>query len=255
MLPTWFFLFALALFGLVFGSFANVVIWRFPRGESLSSPPSRCPACETPISWYDNVPIASWVVLRGRCRTCGTRISPRYPLVEGLSALLWVSAGAVFGQTWQTAFAIAFFYLLMILSFIDLDLMRLPDPLVGLTALIGLVGAIGSAVTGARLVPLTPVLGLPAAPVATAAIGALLGVGVSMAIALLYSAVRKVDGFGGGTSSSWARWASSSARTSFWRSSSALCSALCTASSRRPRVVWDSKPSSRSGRSWPSARF
>jgi leader peptidase (prepilin peptidase) / N-methyltransferase len=198
MLPTWFFLTALALFGLAFGSFANVVIWRFPRGESLSSPPSRCPACETPILWYDNVPVASWILLRGRCRACGTRISARYPTVELLSGALWVVAGVRFGQAWQTAFAIAFFYLLMILSFIDWDTMRLPDPLVGLTALIGVVGAIAAAIAGVALVPLTPVAGVPLAPIVTALIGALLGVGVSLAIALLYSLIRKVDGFGGG---------------------------------------------------------
>jgi len=198
MLPTWFFLTALALFGLVFGSFANVVIWRFPRGESLSQPPSRCPACETPIRWYDNIPVVSWLALRGRCRACGTRISPRYPTVELLSGVLWVVAGVRFGQTWQTAFAVAFFYLLMILSFIDWDTMRLPDQLVGFTALIGVVGAVVSALTGIALVPLAPVIGLPAAPVTTAVIGALLGIGVSLAIALLYSLIRKVDGFGGG---------------------------------------------------------
>ena len=198
MLPSWFFLTALALFGLAFGSFANVVIWRFPRGESLSHPPSRCPACETPINWYDNIPVASWVLLRRRCRACGSRISARYPTVEVLSGLLWVIAGVRFGQTWQTAFAVGFFYLLLILSFIDWDTMRLPDPLVGITALVGVSGAIASAATGVELVPLTPVLGIPAAPVATALIGALLGIGVSIAIALLYSLIRKVDGFGGG---------------------------------------------------------
>jgi leader peptidase (prepilin peptidase)/N-methyltransferase len=198
MLPTWFFLTALALFGLTFGSFANVVIWRFPRGESLSNPPSHCPACESPIGWRDNIPLVSWFVLRGKCRSCGTRISPRYPLVEAASAALWLVAGLEFGQTWQTAFAIAFFYLLLILSFIDLDTMRLPDPLVGLTAVVGVVGAVLYAVSGVPLVPLTPIIRFPAAPLSTALIGALLGIGVSMAIALLYNLIRKVDGFGGG---------------------------------------------------------
>ena len=198
MLPPWFFFTALALFGLAFGSFANVVIWRFPRGESLASPASRCPICETPIRWYDNIPLVSWFVLLGRCRACRTRISPRYPAVEALSGLLWILAGLRFGETWQTAFAIAFFYLLLILSFIDWDVMRLPDAIVGLTAAVGAAGAVLAALVGAQLVPLTPPLPLPLAPVTTAAIGALLGVGVSVVIALLYRAVRKVDGFGGG---------------------------------------------------------
>ncbi len=198
MLPPWFFITALALFGLALGSFANVVIWRFPRGESLSTPPSRCPACETRIRWYDNIPLVSWFALRGRCRACGIRISPRYPIVEAMSGLLWLVAGLRFGQTAQTAFAIAFFYLLLILSFIDWDLMRLPDPLVGLAAAIGAVGAVASVFTGIALVPLTPLVSLPVAPVATAVLGAALGAGVSLLIALLYSAIRKVDGFGGG---------------------------------------------------------
>lgn len=70
------------LLGLAVGSFLNVVIYRVPRGESLSRPRSRCPGCQTPIRWYDNVPVASWLLLRGRCRACAARISVQYPLVE-----------------------------------------------------------------------------------------------------------------------------------------------------------------------------
>ena len=68
--------------GAIFGSFLNVVAYRLPRGESLSHPRSRCPQCETPIKPYDNVPVLSWLALRGKCRACGARISVRYPLVE-----------------------------------------------------------------------------------------------------------------------------------------------------------------------------
>jgi leader peptidase (prepilin peptidase) / N-methyltransferase len=94
-----FYLVALFLSGLVFGSFGNVVIWRFPRGESLSHPGSHCPACETPIRWHDNVPLLSWLLLRARCRSCGSPIPPRYPVVELLGGLLWLAAGWRFGLT------------------------------------------------------------------------------------------------------------------------------------------------------------
>ena len=74
-----------AVFGAVIGSFLNVVIWRLPRGENLAKPPSACPGCGKPIKPYDNIPIVSWLLLRGKCRNCGTRISARYPLVEALA--------------------------------------------------------------------------------------------------------------------------------------------------------------------------
>jgi leader peptidase (prepilin peptidase)/N-methyltransferase len=70
------------LFGAAVGSFLNVVVYRLPRRESLSSPPSRCPSCGTAIAWRDNIPVVSWLVLRGRCRTCHAAISAQYPLVE-----------------------------------------------------------------------------------------------------------------------------------------------------------------------------
>ncbi|MGZ4639665.1 MAG: prepilin peptidase, partial [Actinomycetes bacterium] len=73
---------AALLGGLIVGSFLNVVAWRLPRGESLAHPPSHCPSCDTPIKPYDNVPVLSWLLLRGRCRACGAPISARYPLVE-----------------------------------------------------------------------------------------------------------------------------------------------------------------------------
>ncbi len=81
-----------ALAGLSVGSFLNVVVWRLPRGESLVLPRSHCPRCGTTIAWFDNVPLLSWILLRGRCRACGTRISPRYPLVELLTGVLFLLA-------------------------------------------------------------------------------------------------------------------------------------------------------------------
>src|ERR671932_1664465 len=86
-----------ALSGLLIGSFLNVVAWRLPRGEWLSPPRSRCPQCDTPIKPYDNVPVLSWLLLRGRCRRCGAQISPRYPLVELLTAAVFAGVVAVRG--------------------------------------------------------------------------------------------------------------------------------------------------------------
>src|SRR5215210_6388178 len=88
--------FAAAL-GAVIGSFLNVVIWRLPRGASLAAPGSHCPACQRPIAPYDNIPVVSWLVLRGRCRHCRSRISVRYPLVELLTAAAFGAVVAVHG--------------------------------------------------------------------------------------------------------------------------------------------------------------
>ncbi len=80
----------LFLLGACVGSFLNVVVWRLPRGESLSNPPSHCPRCNHPLKWYDNIPIFGWIKLHGRCRFCKAPISPRYPIVEAITALLFV---------------------------------------------------------------------------------------------------------------------------------------------------------------------
>lgn len=118
-----------AVFGLLIGSFLNVVVWRVPRGESVVSPPSHCPSCDTPITPRDNVPVVSWLVLRGRCRSCGTRISARYPFVELLTGTLFAVFAGYFG--WQAQLP-AYLYLAAVgvaLALIDLDLQRLPDAL------------------------------------------------------------------------------------------------------------------------------
>lgn len=86
----WILIFFVFVLGACIGSFLNVVVWRLPRGESLVSPPSHCPRCNTPLAWYDNVPIFGWLMLRGRCRYCRERISIRYPLVELFTAMLLV---------------------------------------------------------------------------------------------------------------------------------------------------------------------
>src|SRR5687767_9721521 len=88
---------AAGVVGALIGSFLNVVIWRLPRDESIVSPGSRCPSCERPIAPYDNLPVVSWLLLRGRCRHCGVRISPRYPLVELLTAAVFAAVLAARG--------------------------------------------------------------------------------------------------------------------------------------------------------------
>lgn len=121
---------AAALFGLLFGSFANVLIARVPQGEQWLAGSSRCPKCSHDIAWYDNIPVVSWLVLRGRCRACREPISPRYPLVEIVVAALWVLCAWQFGLAVVT---LAMFYLAVVtvaLAAIDLDVRRLPNALV-----------------------------------------------------------------------------------------------------------------------------
>ena len=123
----------LGALGLAVGSFLNVVIYRVPRGLSIVRPGSACPGCSTPIAPRDNIPLLSWLLLRGRCRTCGARISPRYPLVEALNALLWLALA-----WWaMSADAVPLLPLLLVLgsagaalTFIDLEHHRLPDAIV-----------------------------------------------------------------------------------------------------------------------------
>jgi leader peptidase (prepilin peptidase) / N-methyltransferase len=117
------------LFGLVVGSFLNVVVWRVPRGESVVRPPSHCPGCDHEVRPRDNVPLVSWLLLHGKCRDCRTPISARYPLVEGLTGALFGVVAWRIGLHWQLP---AFLYLVAVgvaLSFIDLDTRRLPNAL------------------------------------------------------------------------------------------------------------------------------
>jgi leader peptidase (prepilin peptidase)/N-methyltransferase len=133
---------ASGIFGLLIGSFLNVVVWRVPRGESINHPSSHCPTCGHAIRWFDNIPVISWLVLRGRCRDCGSRISLRYPAVElgtGVSfalVALWFVTARMPLHSSVTAGAlelVAFLYLAAIsiaLALIDLDVFRLPNAIV-----------------------------------------------------------------------------------------------------------------------------
>lgn len=119
-----------AVLGLLIGSFLNVVVWRVPRGESVVSPPSACPRCGHRIAPRDNVPVLSWLVLRGRCRGCGEPISARYPLVEGVTAVLFAGAAAAVGPSWVLPAVLYLVAVGVALALIDLDVHRLPDTIV-----------------------------------------------------------------------------------------------------------------------------
>jgi leader peptidase (prepilin peptidase) / N-methyltransferase len=124
--------------GALVGSFLNVVVWRLPRRESLITPGSRCPACEKPIAPYDNVPVASWLLLAGRCRRCGARISVRYPLVELLTAAVFAAVVAVRGFDEGLLLELPFVACLIALAAIDLDHKLLPNRIVYPMAAYGL---------------------------------------------------------------------------------------------------------------------
>jgi leader peptidase (prepilin peptidase)/N-methyltransferase len=119
-----------ALFGLLIGSFLNVVAWRLPRGESLIKPRSKCPGCATQLKAYDNIPLFSWLVLRGRCRGCGEKISARYPVVEAVTAALYVLVVALkFGDVLQMVLGLVLVTFLVPIAVIDLDLKIIPNKL------------------------------------------------------------------------------------------------------------------------------
>ena len=113
--------------GAIIGSFLNVVIWRLPRGESVVSPPSACPKCGARLKPYDNIPIVSWLILRGRCRNCGEPISARYPLVEALTAVLMALVPIFLGPDKDQWIGYALVLVLIPLTFIDLDHRILPN--------------------------------------------------------------------------------------------------------------------------------
>jgi leader peptidase (prepilin peptidase)/N-methyltransferase len=124
---------AAALFlapGLALGSFLNVVAARIPRGGSLTHPASACMSCATPIAWYDNVPLVSYAVLRGRCRACGARIPLRYPAVELVTALLVVGCVVAFGVTLEALVAAFFCAVLVAISAIDIEHRIIPNKIV-----------------------------------------------------------------------------------------------------------------------------
>jgi leader peptidase (prepilin peptidase)/N-methyltransferase len=169
-------------FGATVGSFLNVCIHRIPADESVVRPRSRCPGCRTPITWYDNVPIVSWLLLRARCRRCGERIAARYPLVEAIAGLLAVVALVRLGPTAHGVAAFAFTAALLLITFIDLDHLFIPDEV----SLPGIVIGLGVALLPGGVT------------IADAFGGVLLGGGGLWALAATYERLTGIEGMGFG---------------------------------------------------------
>ena len=125
--PLGFVIVALALLGLMVGSFLNVCIFRIPLGQSIVHPPSRCMKCGNALRWYHNVPVVSWLVLRGRCGFCGERVSARYPAVELLTGVVFALHGLAFEPGPLMLVRLVFAAVLIVLAFIDIDHRILPD--------------------------------------------------------------------------------------------------------------------------------
>jgi len=147
----------LALVGLMIGSFLNVCVSRLPARESIASPPSRCPVCRTPIRWFDNIPVLSYLALAGRCRSCRAPISLRYPLVEIATAAAFVAQGLVHEDLGLLAVRLVLTALLVALFGTDLETERLPNALTlpglvfGLAASVVLPPGLPSSLIGAAL--------------------------------------------------------------------------------------------------------
>jgi leader peptidase (prepilin peptidase)/N-methyltransferase len=170
------------IYGAILGSFANVIILRLPKGESIVRPRSRCPHCQTMIKWYDNIPIISWILLRAQCRQCKAPISWRYPFVEFLMGLSFVLAFHFIGWQWYLLEVVIFLFAVITASFIDIDHFILPDIFTLSGIAIGLTGALLN----------------PERNFVEAVIGVILGGGFLWAIAYFYFVFRKEEGMGGG---------------------------------------------------------
>ncbi|MEG0829312.1 MAG: prepilin peptidase [Anaerovoracaceae bacterium] len=118
------------LFGIIIGSFLNVLIYRMPLGINIAKGRSFCPNCDTQLSNRDLIPIVSFLFLKGKCRTCGNKISGRYPLVELLGGILAVLSVAAYGLTWQSGVVFVVSAILLTITFIDIDTMEIPNTLV-----------------------------------------------------------------------------------------------------------------------------
>jgi leader peptidase (prepilin peptidase)/N-methyltransferase len=172
---------ALALLGLVVGSFLNVCIYRIPLGQSIVTPPSRCMRCGNRLRWYHNVPVVSWLALRGRCGFCGEPVSARYPAVELLTGVVFALHGLVFAPDALLLVRLAFAAVLIVLAFIDIDHRILPDAMTLGGIPLGLLASIW----------------LPPGWRASL-IGILVGGGILWLIAEGYYRWRKVEGMGMG---------------------------------------------------------
>jgi leader peptidase (prepilin peptidase) / N-methyltransferase len=178
-------------FGAVVGSFLNVCIARIPNGESVVRPPSHCPKCKATIAFHDNIPILSYLILLGRCRSCGEQISPRYLLVEALTGFMAAALYYHLGLGLAYIVASIFVAALIVISFIDLDVRIVPDAV----SLPGIVAGLFFSLLAKYFV------GDPSEVIPTpfsALLGIVAGGGFLLAVAWIYERVTGVDGMGGG---------------------------------------------------------
>jgi leader peptidase (prepilin peptidase) / N-methyltransferase len=169
------------IFGLAIGSFLNVCIHRLPRGQSLATPPSRCPSCERPLRWFHNIPVASWIALGGRCGHCRAPISIQYPVIELVTALLWVLIVWMTPVGWLLVSRLVLGTALIVLFMIDLEHQLLPNAITLPGIAVGLAFSIAA----------------PPGPI-DSLVGIALGGGVLYGIAAAYYLVRKEEGMGMG---------------------------------------------------------
>lgn len=185
----WFVLLAAFLFGATFGSFLNVCIARWPAGESVVRPRSRCPKCGRGIAWHENIPIIGWLVLSGRCRGCGLAISAAYPIVELMVALGWMAAFAAFGPTFAALRVAAFGTILLGVAITDARHYLIPD---GYTVF-GLFWALATAAIALFIEPVSPF-----ATLTDALLGACVGAGIISIIGWLGEVALKKEAMGFG---------------------------------------------------------
>jgi leader peptidase (prepilin peptidase)/N-methyltransferase len=193
------------LFGAVIGSFLNVVVHRLPREESIVLPSSRCPSCGATIAFYDNIPVLSYLMLGGRCRSCKVHISARYPAVEALTATLWVAVVWRDGLTFALPFDLVFITAIIALIFIDAEHMILPDAITypgivfALIARVALPYLMGQPHFDDLDMLMSSVLsGMPwwAASLAGAFIGALVGGGSLWLMGWIWEKLRGIEAMG-----------------------------------------------------------
>ena len=195
-----------AAVGAIIGSFLNVVIHRIPREQSIVLPSSKCPECRAEIKPYDNIPIISYLILRGRCRSCGVRISPRYPAVEALTAVLFGAVTWHDGLSYALAFDLAFVAAMMALIFIDAEHMILPNVITYPGVLFALLTRLllPYLVSPAhvddlpQLLAAFPKLPLWAVSLMGAALGALIGGGSLWLMGFLWEKLRGIEAMGFG---------------------------------------------------------
>ena len=179
---TWAVALIAGVFGLLLGSFMNVCTLRWPTDESVIRPPSHCPGCQSPIQWFDNIPVLSYLILRGRCRTCRASISPQYPMVELATGLIWAGTFWQYGLSFEAARGAVFLTILLGIAITDARFYIIPDQF-----------SLGGGVLGLALAPLPGGLHLT-----ESVLGAVVGFSILWVVAKVGTWMFKKDAMGGG---------------------------------------------------------